>query len=151
MKLFIKYPGFSPTFYYLLIQIEQSIPYALEFCDQHNINSPEQLFRVLKSKLQYKNDKGGIEQLQSMPTLMSENNIHGIPGAGDCDCFTITASACALSQGYKTDIVLVGRNETEPVHIYNLVNGKYFDLTQRNFNSRRIYPYKQIIPLNPIK
>jgi hypothetical protein len=44
-------------------------------------------------------------------------------------------------------VVLTGRNNKVPRHIYLNVDGTFFDLTNDIFGEERTYPYKQEIPL----
>lgn len=148
MQLREQYRDINHTLKMLIVQVYDSIPYAAEQCPRMN---PEQIFNWLKLQTVFRNDPPGVELLQSYPTLM-ENNQHGIPGAGDCDCFTIAAIACLKVNGYDDiAIVLRGRNTETPVHIYPAVlNGKKwqpFDLTEKFYGSERKYPYKQILPI----
>jgi len=132
--------------FYLFLQISNSLPFASEWVPQ-DIETPEDLFKLLKRNTIYFNDSPQAEQLQKMPTLLGIKNIHGVPGAGDCDCFVITASACSLVLGFDTKIVLCGRSKVEPVHIYNIIDGQIFDLTRPYIGEVKHYPYKQVIPI----
>lgn len=144
-----RYKSLNHALKYLKVQVLESLPYASTECPK--LKSPEAIFTYLKSRTCYKHDPKGIELFQTLPTLM-ENNFHGKPGAGDCDCFTIAALALLVANGFdKCGIVLVGRNPNVPVHIYAYVdyNGtrEYLDLTNKYYNFERSYPYKQSIPL----
>lgn len=96
----------------------------------------------------YKHDPKDAELLQSMHTLM-DDNYHGISGAGDCDCFTIAATACFIASGNRCEIVLVGNMPGTFTHIYNRVyyagSMVPFDLTQPNFATERKYNFKKVI------
>lgn len=122
-----------------------------EYCREQmpSFNNPENLFNVLKNLVTYKNDKKGVEQLQSVSTLF-DNNIHGIPGAGDCDCFTILVLSMIWANDIgQQKIVLAGRTKEAPTHIWSKVkyNGEWYDLdlTQPLFNTTREYKYTQEI------
>jgi len=150
MELLKEYAGIDETMYYIKIQIIDSLKYALD--NTPKFQNPEQLFTWLKNKVVYKNDFQNHELLQTMPTLF-ENNAHGIPGAGDCDCFTITTCACMIAQDWDNIYIdLVGRAKSHPVHIYSDIiwkgERKVLDLTNKNFNQERIYPYRQRIALD---
>ncbi len=113
-------------------------------------DSPEEIFYYLKKHTQYVSDPKGIELFQGTKTLFFEN-YHDTPGAGDCDCFTITALAFLLASNFNNcGAVLVGRSRKTAVHIYAYViidgNIQYLDLTNKVFNFERSYPYKQLIP-----
>lgn len=131
-------------------QVSESIPYCIE--NFPSLSSPEKIFKYLKPRVTYKKDPPGRELFQTTQTLF-ENNRHGIPGAGDCDCFTNTALAMLIANGF-TDcgIVLAGRNPFTAKHIYVYVNDKgkrkVFDLTNGSFDYERYYPYKQSVPYN---
>jgi len=140
------YEDISQTMYYLMIQVKESISFADEWLPP-GIKDPRKLFNLLRMHTIYKKDTPGIEQLQTMQTLLGKNNIHGIPGAGDCDCFTIMVSACCKVMNLKTEIVLAGRSKKDPVHIYNIVDNEPFDLTCTFYGMKRFYPYEQLIPI----
>lgn len=131
-------------------QVSESIPYAQE--NFPALSSPQAVFNYLKPRTTYKKDPKGRELFQHLQTLMEGSRV-GIPGAGDCDCFTIAALATLLANGF-TDcgIVLVGRKPSPfpPVHIYAYVDDqgerKYLDLTNRMYNYERDYLYKQHVP-----
>tara|TARA_R100000655_G_scaffold109244_1_gene163226 strand:+ start:296 stop:748 length:453 start_codon:yes stop_codon:yes gene_type:complete len=122
-----------------------------EYCktEMPSFNDPETLFNVLRNIITYKNDKNGIEQLQTVQTLF-DNNIHGISGAGDCDCFTILVlSMCWANNLGPQKIVLAGKSKKAPTHIWSKVkhNGKWYnlDLTQPLFDTTREYKLTQEI------
>jgi len=150
MQLLKEYTGIDETIYFLKLQIIDSLDYALKTTP--NFENPRQLFEWLKPKLIYKNDFANTELLQSMPTLF-KNNCHGTPGAGDCDCFTITTVACMIAQDWNNiNINLVGRQKTHPVHIYTDIIWKgqrqVLDFTNKKFNQERPYPYRQRIAVD---
>lgn len=129
-------------------QARRSVPFARRFLPRGKM-TPAELFDYLKSETVYINDPEGIELLQSMPTLFSEKNIHGIYGAGDCDCFTLASLACFKAKRFTNyRIVLVGRSKSAPVHIYSELNGKPFDLTNNTYGAERNYPFKQVLPIS---
>jgi|GEM_PF-1658821 len=109
--------------------------------------SPHALFDFLKLQVIYKNDPPGIELIQSMGTMF-ENNYHNIKGAGDCDCFTVTAMSCLYVLGYKTGFILY-YNGMQPSHIGALYIDSIgeiipFDLTASY--SGELRNYKRIVP-----
>lgn len=142
------YKDINQVLYYIIIQIKEGLPFAYTLPEFH---SPKKIFYFLKANTFYKNDFTGVELLQSLPTLLTENNRHGIKGAGDCDCFTIAALTILIANGFKENyIYLVGRSKMAPVHIYcsTVYNGKeyYMDLTNPKFNTiRKNYKYFQKI------
>lgn len=124
---------------------------SLDFCvnEMPRFSDPGQMFNVLKTMITYKNDPPGIELLQTVPTLFN-NNYHGIPGAGDCDCFSILWLSMCIAQGWNDQqIVLAGRSKLSPVHIWTRLkhNGKWYDcdLTQPYFNTKRKYKFTQFL------
>jgi hypothetical protein len=142
------YPGLSQSLKYLKIQILDSLPFANQFVPK--FNDPKALFYWLKAHTTYINDPTGIELFQTMPRMFGINNFHGIKGAGDCDCFTIATIAAALSQNWNDlGIVLVGRSPLNAVHIYTYIifDGQkyYLDLTNKDFDYQRFYPFYQEI------
>jgi len=149
------YKDINDTLRHIRLQVEESVPFAAKFCPK--CRTPEQLFNWLKPHLKYKLDPPRTELLQSFPTLI-KNNFYGIPGAGDCDCFSIAMLAACYCQnwkGAKLYIKLAGRNKFCPVHIYTGVeiNGKEYnlDLTNKLPFIERPYTYKQKIYLKPLK
>jgi len=105
----------------------------------------------LKDNLTYKNDPPGIELLQSFPSLMNDN-YWGVPGAGDCDCFTIAALACAAARNIPARAVIVGNNSEAPSHIYaQMWDGSRwidFDLVSSDYGVTKPYKYKQTLKLH---
>lgn len=131
------------------LQIIDSVQFCYDYVPA--LESPRELFNYLKPMLTFKHDAPNTETLQSAQTLFF-NNVHGKAGAGDCDCFTILASAAFIAQGWgHFNIVLAGRNKYNPVHIYNTIewHGQnfIFDLTEPKFNQGRKYNYEQILPI----
>ena len=145
-----QYTTLNDTLLDLKKQVRASYAFAKEFLP-YGINTPRELFDYLKSITTYEPDPDKNEVLQRFQTLVGENNFHGTPGAGDCDCFTIAALASFHALGFKNPvIVLVGRNKKYPCHIYaglEMPGHKYlpFDLTEGEIGHERYYPYKQII------
>lgn len=145
------YRSIQDTMVQLINQINDSIDYAHEHCPR--FDNPCQLYNYLKTETIFKHDPPGVELLQSMPTMMS-GRYTGIAGAGDCDCLTITTTACMISQGWDNIIIyLVGRKKSYPVHIYNGIIWKNketpFDLTSKmGYGTERPYKYRQSILYN---
>jgi hypothetical protein len=144
---FVKYKSLQQT----LEGIRQQVIDSLHFCvnEMPSFNDPTEMFDSLRTMTTYKNDPPGIELLQTVPTLF-DANYWGVPGAGDCDCFTILTLSMCLSQGWNDNqIVLVGRTPKNAVHIYSatIYKGKRYtlDLTNPYVNIERHYPYKQIL------
>jgi hypothetical protein len=84
-----------------------------------------------------------------------DDNYHGKPGAGDCDCFTIlTLAACEYLDFTPLKVALVGRKSSGPTHIYTMVwdedKGDYcpFDLTNPYYCMQRKYKYQQLLPFD---
>jgi transglutaminase-like putative cysteine protease len=89
--------------------------------------------------------------VQSVPTLL-ENNQNGVVGGGDCDDLTVLTLAACYANGLKPNyIFLVGRSKAAPVHIYSGVKfeGKIFtlDLTNQFINMEREYKFCQILEI----
>ena len=147
MELKKRYNDINDTLRHIRLQVEDGRNFAREFVP--SFNTPETLFFWLKPYLNYKLDPKGVELLQSFPTLIL-NNFYGIPGAGDCDCFTIAqVSACMVQNwpGAKLFIKLAGRNPVYPSHIYGGVDFKgreiILDLTNKVPGYERYYPHVQ--------
>lgn len=147
------YEDINDTLQHIRYQVARSIPYAAEHCPQ--FANPFQLFDWLKARTVYRLDPKGNELLQSMQTLM-EGNYYGVPGAGDCDCFTITMLACNEIQNYSCRqwVMLAGRSKVSPVHIYSGVDwqGKplALDLTNQSPGYEREYPLTQKLYWKPL-
>ena len=145
MKSQVKLKGIDQTLAGIRIQIADSLNFASHYIGPRN--NAYEIWRTLKPNLQYVNDPNDAELLQSFQTLML-NNWHGIPGAGDCDCFTIAATSCFIVSGIPCEIVLAGNTKGEPTHIYNYCKyaGSWiaFDLTEPHFAQERYYRHKQI-------
>lgn len=140
------YEGLDHALRYFKIQVIDSVPFAKRVCPR--FDTPEQLFYWLKKRLVYKNDPIGVELFQTMQRLMTTNNYHGITGAGDCDCFTITSLACCIAQDWQDlGIKLCGRQPGKAVHIYQYIDfdgqRDYLDLTNNTYDYQRYYPLYQ--------
>ena len=151
MELVKPYKDIAETMKYLLMQVKESLSYADNFLPGNmNKNDMQYLFDLLKANTTYMLDGPDTELLQSMPTLF-DNNYWGIRGAGDCDCFVITVTACCIVLNAPCKIVLAGRSRKMPVHIYNLVKvndtWQPFDLTADMLGVVRNYPHTQVINL----
>jgi len=153
MELREPYKDINRTIQMLREQVVDSIAYAVDQCPK--VDTPEQLFKWLKTNVRYKNDPPGYELIQSMPTLFSpfthKTGVHYGSGQGDCDCFTVTALACMYVQGWRDfGIVLCGRKKKAPVHIFAYINDggdlKAFDLTAPYYGVHREYKYMQYLP-----
>jgi hypothetical protein len=125
---------------------------SLYFCvnEMPRFDTPEQMWNNLKNMVVFKHDPPGVELLQSVPTLMT-NNFWGVPGAGDCDCFTILVLSMCIANGWNDQrIVLAGRSKRAPVHIWSEVKYKdrwyCMDLTQPFFDyPRKKYKFYQYL------
>lgn len=142
----LPYKNLAHTIKMMQRQIDHSLDYASGFIPA-NTNARE-LFWILRQNTVYKNDPPGVELLQSMPSLF-EDNYWGIAGAGDCDCFTITATACAVVAEIPARIILVGNSAQAPSHVYNELydGGKWvpFDLVNPYYGLTKPYTHKKII------
>lgn len=130
-------------------QVIDSYQCAYDVCPR--FAHPKDLFTWLKSRVKYTDDPPGNELIQSMQTLFFDNK-HGRPGAGDCDCFTVSALACMMVQGWENPrIYLTSRTRKFAQHIYAGVKFRgreyIFDLTNPRFDTERQYPYKQKLEL----
>jgi hypothetical protein len=148
-----KYVDINDTLRHIRLQVKEgknwaddNIPYFI---------SPTELYHWLRIRTTYKNDPDGIELLQSAPTLF-DNNFHGIPGAGDCDCFTIATLTALNKQKFngRPWIKLAGRTTSYPVHIWGGIDHKgeeiALDLTNRRPFEERKYKHIQKIYFNPL-
>jgi len=140
----IPYKSLDHTLKAMAVQIADSLDYADKFLPVET--SVDEIWRILKDNLIYKNDPPGVELLQSFPTLM-EDNYWGTPGAGDCDCFTIAAISCAVVRGFPSRAVVVGNVKEAPSHIYaELWDGSkwvIFDLVNTTLGEAKSYKYVQ--------
>lgn len=138
----IPYPNLNESLKYLRLQIIDSLKYCNQF---KKLKTLEDVFNFCKSRFNYKSDPLGVEYFQTVETLLKNN------GLGDCDDATIfVLSILCVNNFDNFGIVLAGRNKYRPTHIYCYAyeNGKKFnlDLTNKNFNQIRNYPFKQFIP-----
>lgn len=143
--LITPYTDINATMRGIRTQIIDSLDYCVN--SMPKFKDPEQMFKTLKNLVTYKNDPHGVELLQTVPTLF-EDNFWGIPGAGDCDCFTILVISCCIANGWNDNsIILCGRSKISPVHIYSKVYYKNkcycMDLTNSYINIERKYKFKQ--------
>ena len=142
MQLKEKYTTLQRTLDCMQLQIEESLSFARNFVPRGE--TPRSLFALLKAHTTYRHDPPVVELLQSMPTLM-HNNFYGIPGAGDCDCFTITTVACCKVENIPVRIVIVGNTEKNPTHVYAEVmdRGRWvaFDLVNDFYGETKKYRY----------
>ena len=149
MVLKEKYTTLQRTLDMMQLQIEDSLSFARNFVPRGE--TPRSLFALLKQHTTYRHDPPGVELLQSMPTLM-HNNFYGIPGAGDCDCFTITAVACCKVEKIPVRIVVVGNTAKNPTHVYAEVldGGRWtaFDLCSPFYGETKKYRYLSRIKVN---
>jgi hypothetical protein len=125
---------------------------SLDYCSNKMpvYSDPINMFYSLRQMVQYHSDPPGTELLQTVPTLF-ENNYWKMPGAGDCDCFSILILAmCCVHGWHKQRIVLCGRSKRAPVHIFTQVfyNNEWItlDLTRPLHNSHRKYKFYQFLP-----
>jgi hypothetical protein len=149
MRTKYQYKSLGDTLRQMSAQIAESVSYADAFMPR-STNTLE-MWSILKDNLVYKNDPPGIELLQSFPSLM-EDNYWGEPGAGDCDCFTIAACACAVARGIPVRCVIVGNDPKAPSHIYCQMweDGRWidFDLVHSDYGFTKPYKYKQILKVH---
>lgn len=146
-KQFLKYKDINQVLRAIRTQVIDSYDYYLQKMPM--FDSPEQMFNSLKTMVTYKHDPPGIELLQSVQTLFSDN-YWGIAGAGDCDCFSILILTACQCHGWTDQrIVLAGRSKAAPVHIWTEVyfDGDWhaMDLTQPYYNTTRDYPLVQYL------
>jgi len=147
-KYKINYIDINQTLKALRDQVICSIDYCIT--ELPTFETPEIMFRMLKTLITYKSDPPGTELLQSVPTLLTSANYWGKPGYGDCDCFSILVLSCGIANRYERQrIVLAGRSKLAPVHIWTEIyfNGDWqiMDLTQPIFNTKRKYKFVQYI------
>ena len=146
MRAKYKYKSLEDTLRQMSAQIAESVSYADHFIPRST--NVREIWTILKDNLVYKHDPPNIELLQSFPSLM-EDNYWGTPGAGDCDCFTIAACACAVARKIPVRCVIVGNQSDAPTHIYcQMWDGKSwvdFDLVNSDYGVTKPYKYKQIL------
>lgn len=147
MRHRLRYPTkFEDVIEALRLQACESVQQFADDVNTLEINSALDLWNNLKPRLTYKHDPLAVELFQTYRTLFYDN-WHGIPGAGDCDCFVITTLAAARACGLDCTVILAGRCKDYPVHIYTEVMGIPFDLTNPNFGTKRKYDYIQRLKL----
>jgi hypothetical protein len=141
-----KYSNINRVLEGIYIQTVESIPYCIK---NFIYDDPEQMFKNLKLLTVYHKDPPRTELIQTVPTLF-DNNYWGIPGAGDCDCFTVLTLAVCVANGWNNnEIILKGRSTKNPAHIYSstVFDGKKYtlDLTNTYINIERKYPLTQYL------
>jgi hypothetical protein len=141
----VPYTDINATMEGIRTQVLDSLFYCKN--EMPRFKDPESMFNNLRQMITYKNDPPGVELLQTVGTLFNDN-YHGIPGAGDCDCFSILVLSMCVVHGWNDQrIILAGRTKLAPVHIWTQVkfNGVWYDmdLTQTYFNTSRKYKYIQ--------
>jgi hypothetical protein len=145
----IPYRSLDHTLKAMAVQIKDSLEFADRFLPQ--TTSVDEIWRILKDNLTYKHDPPGVELLQSFPSLM-QDNYWGVPGSGDCDCFTIAAIACAVVRGFPARAVVVGNSKEAPSHIYaELWDGNkwvIFDLVNTTLGETKDYKFVQTIKVH---
>ena len=142
MKHKEEYKNLDRTLQLIAKQIKASRAFA-EIWLPAGIESPAELFHLLKPSLIYKADPPGIELIQNFRSLMLDN-YWGIPGAGDCDCFSVAAAACADVLGYSSALIVAG-NGRQPTHIYNFIENNVFDLTENVILAERNYKRRELV------
>lgn len=148
-----KYVDINDTLRHIRLQVKEGMPWAAQNIP-YFVN-PVELYYWLRIRTKYVNDPPNIELLQSAETLF-DNNFHGIPGAGDCDCFSVLTLTALQVQKWKAPawIKLAGRNKQYPVHIWAGVdyNGEEIalDLTEHKPGQERKYTYIQKLYFNKI-
>lgn len=145
MRLGIQsHPGLAGVLRAVKWQIERSKSFAYDYLPAHKLD-PQSLYYFLKNRTSFIDDPQGVELIQSMPSLFLQN-AHGVPGAGDCDCLTVTMGASILVSGYQGQIVIAGNKKNYPSHIYPVCIDRgasyIMDLTE-SFNRERPYKYYQ--------
>lgn len=149
-----RYRSLSDTISKMYLQAQRSVAYAKRWIPS-NIETPSELFWILKHNTTYKHDPANIELLQKMPSLF-EDNYWGYDksGYGDCDCFSITALACCAVLDIPCRLVIVGNSKDAPTHVYCEVldKGKWipFDLVAPSYGVTRNYRYNQSLPIKQL-
>ena len=146
-KLLIPHPGLAEVLGYIILQADTSVNYCADRFGTSN--TVADIWQIGKSRLIYENDDPQIEQIQSVQTLF-ENNIHNIPGAGECDCFTVFTIAMLKASKHnikKISIYLQGNNNKTPSHVLTDYNGIKIDFTQPTIDSIRKYNFYDIIKI----
>lgn len=148
MELRVPYQDINQT----LKGIHRQVCDSLQYCanEMPIYPDPRSMFYGLKQLIRYHNDPPGVELLQSVPTLF-EKNYWGMPGAGDCDCFSILVLSMCVVHGWNNQrIVLCGRSTIAPVHIFTQlkVDGEWktLDLTRPLYNTHKPYKFYQHLP-----
>jgi hypothetical protein len=144
MILKTKYPTFEQAMKYWQMQAQSSLEHAAEDYPCGSLRSAGEVWQALRPRVTYRDDPEGTELFQSYQTLFYDNH-HGHAGAGDCDCFALATLAVCTVNRLRCQIVLAGRSRKWPVHIYNIVEGRIFDLTQPKIDLVKKYPYLQTL------
>jgi hypothetical protein len=149
MQLREKYSTLDRVLWGIREQIIDSVEYVKN--NFPPLNTPDEVFNYCKMISTYVPDPPDVELVQSVPTLL-ENNQNGVIGGGDCDDLTVLTIAACIANNLKPNyIFLCGRNKSNAVHIYSGVkyDGKIYtlDLTNQFINMERPYQYCQILEI----
>lgn len=153
MRKTILFATLADTLQAIKTQSRDSLPFALQICKKYGINQPDDAFYYLRTNTTYKSDPDPVEMVQSIKTLLSVNNFHGISGYGDCDCFTVAMLAMLYHTATQPLYVcLGGKTRNAPTHVWaGLASGNKvipYDLTTYAPGTMRKYKYTQNLLLN---
>jgi transglutaminase-like putative cysteine protease len=88
----------------------------------------------------------------SVQTLLdASKNPHGIPGAGDCDDFSVFALAAAMYFNLPANLILAGNKRQSPTHVYveiYLDGWHTYDLTAPSLDMTKKYTFTNSIQAN---
>jgi hypothetical protein len=129
-----------------LIERQASAHENVNFANKYfgNLNNGFEIYKAVKPKVIFKNDPPNLETVQGITTLFDESkNIHGISGAGDCDCFTSILASIAKANKLPYTYILQGNEK--PTHITISIKGTVCDLTNNIPNYLRPYTKTQTI------
>lgn len=123
----------------------ENVAYAQKYFG--GLNNGAQIWNKVKPLVTFKRDPPTVDTIQGITTFFDPaKNIHGLPGAGDCDCYTsILASICKANNLQYTYII---QGNGKPSHIAISINGFICDLTNNRPNYLR--PYTQTQNIKPM-
>ncbi|NBV41851.1 hypothetical protein EBR96_03680, partial [bacterium] len=124
-----------------------SLPENIEYAKRFKFRDLRDLYWQLKRLTRFKHDPNGGETVQQIRTLFGSKNVHGIIGAGDCDCFTSAILSIAFANRIPARVVILGNRPKKPTHVYPELfwNNKWraVDLTADSYDVIRPYKYRQ--------
>jgi hypothetical protein len=129
-----------------LIEQQAGSPENVLFAAQNfgGLNNGSQIWNKVKPLVTFKRDPPTVDTIQGIVTFFDPaKNIHRLPGAGDCDCYTSVLASICKANGLPYEYIMQGNGK--PSHIAISINGFICDLTNNKPNYLRHYQKTQNI------